>query len=510
MSTDIRTIRIACQGAASMDIAQMSYFQGDLKSLSEANFKKLREEIVQTGFAFPINIWSDGEKNYIVGGHQRWRVLSRLREEGWQIPEIPIVKVEASSIQEARRRVLQDVSQYGKIETQGLYEFMTEAQIQMQDLKGMFDLPEIDLGKFEAEFFADPSPAAPPPVSLADKFLVPPFSILDARQGYWQDRKQEWLKMGIQSEVGRGDNLLKFSDTIRKAMSPDRSQFVNGVLMKSDSGNDPRYYFKKQEMERKLGRELSTEEFQRDYYEGPDSYASGTSIFDPVLCELIYRWFCGPGATVIDPFAGGSVRGIVASKLGRKYVGCELRKEQVEANYQQAADICKDHHPVWIQGDSRQADLSNYEADLVFSCPPYYDLEVYSDDPADLSNMPFEKFIEAYNEIIARACARLRDNRFAAFVVGDVRDEEGKYRNFVSLTIDAFQRAGLKLYNEAILVTAVGSIAMRAARPFELSRKLGKAHQNVLVFVKGDPKLATAECGFVEVGELAVGDGEQL
>ena len=53
-------------------------------------------------------------------------------------------------------------------------------------------------------------------------------------------------------------------------------------------------------------------------YDGGESAAtqSGTSIFDPVLCELAYRWFCPPGGVVLDPFAGGSVRGIVASKLG--------------------------------------------------------------------------------------------------------------------------------------------------------------------------------------------------
>ena len=60
--------------------------------------------------------------------------------------------------------------------------------------------------------------------------------------------------------------------------------------------------------------------------------STGTSIFDPVLCELNYRWFCPPGGVILDPFAGGSVRGIVASVLGYRYHGAELRGEQVEAN----------------------------------------------------------------------------------------------------------------------------------------------------------------------------------
>ena len=69
---------------------------------------------------------------------------------------------------------------------------------------------------------------------------------------------------------------------------------------------------------------------------------SGTSIFDPVLCELIYRWFCPLGGAILDPFAGGSVRGIVAAKLGRNYTGIELRAEQIEANREQAARILTD------------------------------------------------------------------------------------------------------------------------------------------------------------------------
>lgn len=40
--------------------------------------------------------------------------------------------------------------------------------------------------------------------TLAQRFGVPPFSVLDARQGYWQDRKRAWLALGIQSELGRG------------------------------------------------------------------------------------------------------------------------------------------------------------------------------------------------------------------------------------------------------------------------------------------------------------------
>lgn len=245
---------------------------------------------------------------------------------------------------------------------------------------------------------------------------------------------------------------------------------------------------------------LHASENKQSDADGPES---GTSIFDPVLCELAYSWFCPQGGLVLDPFAGGSVRGIVAAKLGRQYIGHELRGEQVAANRAQADAICAGDKfsPAWIEGDSRNINktCADVQADMIFSCPPYADLEVYSDDQNDLSTLPYDEFKAAYFEIIAKSCGLLKDDRFACFVVGEVRDKKGAYYNFVGDTVSAFIAAGMQFYNEAILVTAVGSLPIRAGKQFSNSRKLGKTHQNVLVFVKGDGKRAAAACGEVVV-----------
>jgi hypothetical protein len=289
---------------------------------------------------------------------------------------------------------------------------------------------------------------------LADRFIVPPFSVLDSKQGYWRDRKQAWLALGIQSEIGRDGNLL-------------------GHNMK---------------LQAQIGIE------------------TGTSIFDPVLCELAVRWFAPPAGVVLDPFAGGSVRGIIAAKLGRRYVGIELREAQVAANRAQATDICggEEYSPEYVHGDARQLEqlLEGLQADFLFSCPPYADLERYSDDPRDLSTLEYAGFLEAYRAIIAAGVARLKPNRFACFVVGDLRDKRGFYRGFVADTIRAFEDAGARLYNDAVLLTSLGSLPVRAAKGFEVARKLGKTHQNVLVFCKGDPRKATQAVGPVEAGEI--------
>jgi hypothetical protein len=236
----------------------------------------------------------------------------------------------------------------------------------------------------------------------------------------------------------------------------------------------------------------------------------GTSIFDPVLCELMYRWFTPANGLILDPFAGGSVRGIVASLLGRRYVGIDLSADQVTANQVQAFAIAGENQPQWIVGDSAEV-LRNDSAlpadpvDFVFSCPPYADLEVYSDDPRDLSTMDYTVFLDAYRQIIAASVDRLADDRFACFVVGDIRDKKGIYRNFVSHTIQAFEDAGARLYNDAVLVTAIGSLSIRAGKQFTASRKLGKTHQNVVIFCKGNPKKATEACGTITIEDIEIG-----
>ena len=127
------------------------------------------------------------------------------------------------------------------------------------------------------------------------------------------------------------------------------------------------------------------------------------------------------------------------------------------------------------------------------TCPPYGDLEVYSDDPRDLSTMEYHTFIAAYKRIILRCYQKLKNNRLACFVVGDFRDRRtGNYRGFVADTVNAFREVGMELYNDAILVTAVGSLPIRVSNQFEKSRKLGKTHQNILVFAKGNPVKAFA------------------
>jgi hypothetical protein len=338
---------------------------------------------------------------------------------------------------------------------------------------------ENDFSPFGTDLFGEPIKQETPGV-VAQKFTLPPFSILNTREGAWQERKAAWLSLGIKSEEGRGEDVTFHQESLQRIIDEKRSgraanAIPGGSAVVSGYGPD--------------GERLT----------GGVGALSGTSIFDPVLCELCYEWFTAPGQQVLDPCAGGSVRGIIASLMGRRYWGGELRPEQVAANREQALKLCGAEsahaHPQWVEGDSLETAPTAPEADFVFSCPPYGDLEVYSDDPRDLSRMTHDDFLTVYYAIIRASVARLKPDRFACFVVGDFRDRHGFYRDFVSDTISAFRCAGAKLYNEAILVNCVASAALRVTRQFNAGRKLVKTHQYVLVFCKGDWHKATEAAG---------------
>jgi DNA modification methylase len=219
---------------------------------------------------------------------------------------------------------------------------------------------------------------------------------------------------------------------------------------------------------------------------GKQKKLSGTSIFDPVLCEVVYNWFSPDDGIVYDPFAGGSVRGVVAEMLGRHYIGIDLSERQIDANRTNGDKLRV--FPAWHCDDSKNADkyIPDGAADLVFSCPPYHNLEKYSNHPLDLSNMNYKDFLQAYREIISISCRKLKENRFAVFVVGDIRDSKGAYRDFIGETKNIFRGEGLCLYNDIVLLEQYGTAPLRAGNIFSAKRKVLKVHQNVLVFYKGN------------------------
>ena len=413
-------------------------YVNNTRTHSDEQVQQIASSIKEFGFTNPVLL---DEKDGVIAGHGRIMAAKLLK-----LDEVPTITLEGLSEAQIKAYIIADNKlalnagwdeELLKVEIEALQDMNFDI-----DLLG-FSIDELDdLFGIEIEDEMDNS-TSDSNGSLMEKFGIAPFSVFNARDGNWQNRKRYWIEKGIDSSKGRD----------------------KGMTFKSNS--------------------LIS-------IEGKD-----TSIFDPVLCEIGYQWFCPENGTILDPFSGGSVRGLMASFLDKHYLGVDLRQEQIDENNAQLS--CVDGiAPNWVCGDSlniKEIAGKDFKADLLFSCPPYADLEVYSDNPKDLSNMDYSDFIDIYSKIIKNCYDLLNDDSFAFWVVGEVRDKKGNYYNFVGDTINAFIESGFSYYNEAILVTAVGSTSLRAGKYMKSSRKLGKTHQNVLMFVKGDGKRASNRCG---------------
>lgn len=304
-----------------------------------------------------------------------------------------------------------------------------------------------------------------PTTLLRDKYLVPPFSILDSSVNAWLQRRNMWEQV----IKNRSENIRNVS--IKKHNTP----YLNAM----------------------------------DYDEGYKGLERNgyTSTFDPFLCEILVKWFSRIGDTVFDPFAGGHVRGVVSAMTGRDYVGCDINPIQVKANQEAWDSIIKAYDttgfgvPEWVIADSTERiDLSKFhtngKCDMMLTCPPYYNLEVYTDDPRDLSTYKtYEEFLENYRVAIQNSYMTLKEDTFAVIVVEEIRDKDGILYGFVPDTIKAFTDAGFKYYNEMILENRIMSLGVRCPKYFEQSRKVGRHHQNVFVFFKGNTKNIESKFG---------------
>lgn len=379
--------------------------------------------------------------------------------EAWKDnPITPVIKASDLSDEEQREFIIKDNVGFGEWD--------------MDALANEWDSE--DLNDWGVDVWNDPQGGSDIPKlegnSLNDRFVVPPFSILDTRKGYWQARKKIWReKIGDMGE-SRNDTLFK-SLTMKYENLYQKTREHREQL-----GISFREYFDKY---------VSEEEKER---EGRKVFSADVSMFDPVLAEILCKWFTPyKGAKIFDCFAGDTRKGLVFGQCGYDFTGIELRQEQVDINNRVIAGRDLPVRYICDDGQNVAKHIEPESQDLLFSCPPYFDLEVYSDKENDASNQDtYEDFIAILENAFKSAVGCLKNNRFAVVVVGDVRNKKtGGYYGFNDDIKRIFKEAGCLVYNEMILVEAAAGLALRVGR-FMNSRKVGKTHQNILVFYKGD------------------------
>lgn len=290
------------------------------------------------------------------------------------------------------------------------------------------------------------APAAlPPPLGDRD---VTPLTVLQTARKEWQARKRAWVAAGLVGEEGR-DHVTVWPTITRE----------EGIR------------------------------WQRL-----------VSVFDPHLTDLHYRWYCPPGGRILDPFAGGATRGLVAAARGYHYTGIDLSGRQVEANRAQYV-AWQDRGLItgsaeWITGPAQDV-LPGLDGgfDYVFTCPPYHNLERYSDDPADLSAMGWEEFLAVLGGIVAAALDLLAPDRFATWVVGDLRGPDGYLRRLPSRVDTMHEAAGARLVNDTVIASPLGGKYGVIWRSWTPTRSATRIHSHAHTYVKGDRRRATAAVG---------------
>mgnify|MGYP001558570757 CR=1 FL=1 len=204
------------------------------------------------------------------------------------------------------------------------------------------------------------------------------------------------------------------------------------------------------------------------------------SEFNPELAETVIRYWSLESDLVVDPFAGRATRGVVALQWKRMYQGYEVAPATFKETSPKVLELggaleCFD--------GCVMAHSPNQSADLIFTCPPYHQLERYEPAPAQLSEIrDYRKFLQRI-EVLAKNCQRvLKPGKFLCWVVADWR-ADGNLVLFHVDSIQAFERWGFKVH-DVVIVENVSPFAALQAGKVAAKRYTSKIHEYLLVFRK--------------------------
>lgn len=273
--------------------------------LNDNAVDKVANSIKEFGFQQPIVVDKDG---VVIVGHTRLKAAKKLG-----LKEVPVVYATNLSEEKANAYRLADnktgkFAEWDDIKLEDELNLITD--IDMTDF-GFEDLEEIE--KQTDNKAIEPQP-------LSDRFLIPPFSIINLTKEEVMERKRKWYSMIIDDGTSRGGAV----------------SYINRGFNESDN-----YNIKMNE---------------------------GTSLMNPVVCEIINRWFLPTGKefNTFDCFSGDTAFGFVSSYLGNKFTGIELRQQQVDFNQSRIDAFNLNAKYICDDGQNVAKHLGKESQDLLF------------------------------------------------------------------------------------------------------------------------------------------------
>lgn len=213
------------------------------------------------------------------------------------------------------------------------------------------------------------------------------------------------------------------------------------------------------------------------------------SKFSYGLSEFVIKYWSEPGDVVLDPFMGWGIRGVVASLLGRQYIGFDISQEMFDiANkfitQARGASLLPLGQVDLYNGDGiALTPIHDSSIDLIFTCPPYFDREKYpGDEERQLSKVKgYTEFLSLIKEALANSYRVLKSDKFAVWVVGDWRD--GKYYLFHNDLINMAQEVGFDIW-DVIISKLRSPFAHKQIGKCERMRYTSKIHEYIIVMKK--------------------------
>lgn len=206
------------------------------------------------------------------------------------------------------------------------------------------------------------------------------------------------------------------------------------------------------------------------------------SIFNPHLAQMILSAYCPKNALIYDAFGGGGTRGFIASAMGHRYLGVEIREDEVERIKQQQVTL--DQYFDIVCADSQFYPIEAEKYDFSYSCPPYYNLEVYSTVEGDMSNVAtYDEFLAMLRNSLAVTYRGLKFGALCVWVVGNFRDRNGDLIHFNGDLVRLGREVGFRLHDELIFWGASGAAAQRAGQ-FVANRRSVRVHESIVIFRK--------------------------
>lgn len=169
----MQTIKVKCERGPDVNLSDLQVIQGDLKELSLTNYEKLKSQILEKGFNDPFNVWDDEGQLKILDGTQRFRTLSQMQSDGYEIPKLPTNIVKAETIKEAIEILIAHASDFGQMTEQGLYELIEHYNVDLNFLTEKTRQAEIDQNHFIANFYSEPVKEDEEPQEQKDPFCCP-------------------------------------------------------------------------------------------------------------------------------------------------------------------------------------------------------------------------------------------------------------------------------------------------------------------------------------------------